>query len=187
MWSGSSRREDSLRHPGTRQDDMPLARNVRAAEGWSAHERPQHRFLGRGVDDAYDPSLHHRTGQRLDSHPVPPGRDLGALGRERAGMALHRPQVPRAAGGRRSGGGTGHGGDRAGVRHDPPAPTTTTAGGPERTAPPTSSTIVPASSPPSCSPRSGTRAPQSSSSAVRSSRRCRTSCSPPAPSGSAPV
>ena len=33
-------------------------------------------------------------------------------------MAVHRPAVPGAAGGRRPGGGTGTGGDRAGVRHD---------------------------------------------------------------------
>jgi len=77
------------------------------------NERPQYRFLGRGGDDAHHAPLHHRTGQRCRSGPVSPGRDVGPLGCQRAGMSLHRPAVSGAAGHRGPGGGAGTGGDRA--------------------------------------------------------------------------
>src|SRR5260370_32183788 len=77
------------------------------------HDRTSHRRLGRDVDGPDDPPVHRRAGGRRDPRPLPPGRDMGAVRRERTGMAVRRPPVTGAARRRRAGGGAGPPGDPA--------------------------------------------------------------------------
>ena len=121
------------------------------------------------------------TGRRRDAGALPAGGDVGAVGCQRAGLAVHRAALTGRA--RRG----GRGGrrrpcdDRAGLRHGAPDARRRQSRGLVTTGRPTNCTTGPASSRRCCSPTSGSTRHRSCCSAARSTRRCRTSCWRPTP------
>ena len=175
---------DRPRPPRGRQPEAPDAA-AHAAAGSTDQEEPT---VTGPTSDVWEAMSTARTIRRFTDEPVddatlapllpgaprwaPSGGNSRRGGSWSCGRPSSAPSV--AAGGRAR-----PRGDRAGLQHDPPRPRRRQPRPRAPTARPTSSTTAPASSRRCCSRRCTSPPRRSCCSAGRSSRRCRTSCSPP--------